>query len=329
MPGHQKVLVTGGLGIIGAYVCRALLATSRQPVIYDLGGNTGLIRDIAADCVVEHGNACDLPRLMGVIARHEPMAIAHLAGQIGPSVEQYPWSSLNANLIGTTTVFEAARLSGIQRIVFPSSRQVYGPIAEKHRHPTYDPVPEDHPRKPLLLYGKIKRACEDIADHYARLYGLDIIALRFASCFGPGRFGLHAQVSPMWGLIEAAIADRQFRIEYGADQCDDLCYSGESANGFIAALDSVACPGKFRAYNISSGELISLREMIAVLKGLYPSWSAEAGPGLDYRRSGLGNYFKMATEKAHAEIGFKPLFNYRLAAIDYAATLERLKKAIS
>ena len=320
-----QVLVTGGFGMVGAFVCRALLATSRQPLIYDLRSDHSLVRDIAADCVLEHGDICDLPRLMGVVKRYKPAAIVHLAGHVGPGVEQLPWSSLNANLIGSTTVFECARLSGIQRIVFPSSKMVYGPVAEKHRHPVYEPVPEEHPREPLKLYGKLKRAIEDVADHYAQLYGLDIIALRFGSAYAPGKFGRNDKVSPVMGLIEAAIANRPFRLEGGAEQRDDLCYSGESANGVVAALDSAARPGTFRACNIASGELISLQEMIAILQDLHPSWHAEAGPGLDYRRLGLGYYFKMATDKARAELGFKPRFDFRRAAIDYAETLGRLQ----
>src|SRR5262245_47726856 len=112
----NKILVTGGLGVIGAFVCRALLSTSQQPVIYDVGIDTKRIQDIASDCLIEHGDICDLPRLMGIISRYRPLAIAHVSGQVGPHVELLPWSSLNTNLIGTTTVFEAARLSGIQRI---------------------------------------------------------------------------------------------------------------------------------------------------------------------------------------------------------------------
>lgn len=324
----NKVLVTGGLGMIGPFVCRALLATSRQPVIYDMGSDTGLLRDIAADCLIERGNICDLPRLMDVVKQHEPLAILHFAGQTGPQVEQFPWASLNANVVGTATVFECARLSGIQRIIFPSSKMAYGPVAEKHRHPTYEPVPEDHPLAPPKHYGKMKRAMEGLADHYAQLYGLDIIALRFGSAFAPGRALLHAKVSPVIELIEAAIANRPFRIEFGADQRDDFCYSGESANGVIAALDSIPRPSKFRAYNIASGELISLREMIAVLKAIYPSWTGEAGPGLDYRRYGVGYYYKMATHKAQTEIGFKPMFDFRSSVIDYAQTLARLQKRL-
>lgn len=320
----ENILVTGGLGMIGAFICRALIANSRRPVIYDAGSSTGFIDDIVADCVIERGDICDMPRIMGVISRYKPAAIVHFAGHVGPTVEQLPWSSLNTNLMGTTTIFECARLSGVSRIVFPSSRMIYGSVAQRHQHPLYEPVPEEHPRKSPKLYGKIKRALEDIGDHYARLYGLDIVALRFGSAYAPGKFGRNDAVSPVMGLIEAAIANRPFRVECGAEQRDDLCYSGESANGVMAALNSSAQPGKFRVYNIASGELISLQEMIDTLKELYPSWQGEVGPGLDYRRMGVGYYFKMATDKAHAEIGFRPKFNFRSAAIDYARTLARL-----
>ena len=326
----EKILVTGGLGIIGSFVCRALLTSSRMPVVYDLSSDYSLMRDIASDCLIERGDVCDLPCLLSAIAEHKPVAIIHLAGRVGPSVEQNPWSSLSSNLIANTTVFEAARLSGVQRIIYPSSRQVYGPVAETHRHPNYEALIEDHPREPVIFYGKLKRAVEDIADHYARLYGLDIIALRLASSIGPGG---HSKLrdasglsSPVIGLIESAIANRPFEVEFGADQSDDLCYSGEAANGFLAALSSVFNPGQFRAYNIGSGELISLRGMVEVLRDLYPSWCGKVGPGLDYRRLGLGYYFKMSTQKAKVELGFIPAFDFRRTVIDYAQTSERLGK---
>jgi UDP-glucose 4-epimerase len=85
---------------------------------------------------------------------------------VGLRVEQHPWSSINANLMGTTTVLECARLSGLQRVVFSSSKMAYGPVMEKHQHPIYEPVPEEHPLQPLKLYGKLKRICEEVAGHY-------------------------------------------------------------------------------------------------------------------------------------------------------------------
>ena len=62
----DKVLVTGGLGLVGSYVCRALVASGRRPVIYDSGSDTALVADIAAQCDFVQGNIDDLPRLMGV-----------------------------------------------------------------------------------------------------------------------------------------------------------------------------------------------------------------------------------------------------------------------
>ena len=322
----DKVLLTGGLGIIGAFVCRALLEANCQPVVYDMGSDTKLIADVSDRCLIERGNTTDLPRLMEVIARYRPSAIIHLAGKVGASVERYPWSALDTNLIGTTTVFEAARLSGVTRIAFPSSRQVYGPVQERHRHPNYEPVTEVHPREPQLLYGKMKRMCEDVADHYAQLYKLDIVALRFGSAFGPGRLGTYSNASPLLAMTEAAIAGRPFRIACGADQYDELCYAGDYANGLVTATLSAPLPGKLRTYNIGSGELISLREMIAVLKELYPGFDGQAEPGFDYRKLGIGHYFRLSSEKAKAEIGYKPKYDFRKSVIDYAETMARLAK---
>ncbi len=243
----DKVLVTGGLGVVGAFVCRELLGQSRQPVIYDSGADTELVADIAGDCILHQGDVCDLPRLMSVIAREQPAAILHLAGRLGNSVERFPWAALNSNLMGTATVFEAARLCGIRRIVYPSSRQVYGPVAEKHRHPNYTPVPEEHPREPAILYGRLKRAGEDLADHYARRYGLDIVALRFASCIGPvprRKANDPATLSsPVLALLESAIAGRTFRIESGADQADDLCAFGRSGQWFYCCAKRRSAAG--------------------------------------------------------------------------------------
>jgi UDP-glucose 4-epimerase len=320
----ENVLVTGGLGMVGAFVCRALIASGRHPVIYDMGRNTALIRDIEKRCKIVQGDVTDLPRLAGALKEHQIRAILHFGAAVGPTVETTPWASIQSNYMGSTTVFEAARLVGIQKIVFPSSKMVYGPVDERHRHPRYEPVLETHSREPQKLYGKLKKAIEDTAEHYAALYGLDIKALRFGSAYGPGKFGRHGKVSPVMGIIEAAIANRPMAIEHGADQRDDLCYAGESANGALAALDAPATPGRYEVYNIASGELISMAEMIDVLGDLFPRWHGQVGAGVDYRDIGSGYYFLMGTEKARTELQFQPKFDFRRAAEDYHETLRRL-----
>ena len=80
---NERILVTGGLGMVGAFVCRALLAEGRQPVVYDQRTDTALVRDIAGECVIEQGDTRDQPRLMTLNAQHRPAAIVHLAAQVG------------------------------------------------------------------------------------------------------------------------------------------------------------------------------------------------------------------------------------------------------
>lgn len=317
---NDKVMVTGGLGMVGSHVSRALVASGRRPVIYDSTGDTSLIPDVAARCEIVQGDIDDLPHLMSVVREHKPAAILHFAAQVGPQVEQFPWAALNTNLLGTTTLFECARLMGVERVMFPSSKMVYGPVAQCHRHPSYEPVTEEHPREPTQFYGKLKRACEDVAAHYAALYGLDVVAFRFGSSFGPGKPGRHKVA--VAALIEAAIARQPLHFAGGAEQFDDLCYSGEAANAAMTALDSAPAHGRLRVYNISSGELISLAQIIAVLKELHPGWEGSAGAGLDYRQMGAGHYFSMAIGKAREELGFRPKFDFRSAALDYAALLK-------
>jgi UDP-glucose 4-epimerase len=316
----DTVVITGGLGMVGAHVTRALVRSGRRTVVYDAGTDKELVSDVAAHCDMVQGGVEDMPRFMGVLREYQPCAILHFAAQVGPHVELQPWSSLHVNLLGTVNVLECARLGNVLKVIFPSSKMVYGPVALQYQHPVYAPVTEDHPREPNNFYGKLKRATEDIAAHYAELYGLDVIALRFGSSFGPGKRGRHKVA--VSALIEAAIDGEPMHMAHGADQCDDLCYSGEAARASLAALTSPSSPGSFRAYNIASGELISLRQIIAVLQQLYPGWDCRAGAGLDYRNMGVGHYFAMAIDKAEQELAFRPQLDFASAVRDYAVLLK-------
>ena len=316
----DTVVLTGGLGMLGSHVTRALVRSGRRPVVYDVGNDTELVSDVAAQCDIVQGSVEDMPRFLSVLRENRPRAILHFAAQVGPHVERQPWSSLHANLLGTVNMLECARLMDVPRVIFPSSKMVYGPVALQHQHPVYEPVSEDHVREPNNFYGKLKRATEDIAEHYAELYGLDVIALRFGSTFGPGNRGRHKVA--VAALIETAIAGEPMHLPHGAEQCDDLCYGGEAARASLAALQAPTSPGRFRAFNIASGELISLVQIIGVLCRLYPGWDGRAGTGLDYRNMGVGHYFAMAIGKAERELGYKPQFDFASAVRDYAILLK-------
>ncbi|MFM8485792.1 MAG: NAD-dependent epimerase/dehydratase family protein, partial [Bacteroidota bacterium] len=105
--------------------------------------------------------------------------ICHQAalGSVPRSIQD-PLTTNAVNITGALHVFEAARRNGIRRVVFAASSSTYGD------HPGLPKV-EDRIGKPLSPYAVTKLVNELYADVYARLYGLEVIGLRYFNIFGP------------------------------------------------------------------------------------------------------------------------------------------------
>lgn|GEM_PF-458752 len=316
------VLVTGGLGMMGAPVCESLILAGYRVVVYDIGSDRSLLSSIQELCDFVHGDADDLTRLISTVQAYKPVAIVHFAAIVGSIVENQPWSGLRVNLMGSVSVLECARLSGVKRVILASSKSVYGPVPSQYKFPHFAPVTESLPREPLNHYGKLKRAVEDIASHYAELYNLDVCAFRFGTTFGPAPVVRHRAF--IANMIESAFEGSAWKAEQGADQLDDLCYSGEAGAAVISALTSKPIFGSFRAYNISSGKLISLRAMIEVLSRFNPRWEVKIGDGLDYKEIGDAYYFQMDLKRSALELSYEPKYSFLEAIENYYSIFSRV-----
>src|SRR5215203_4098166 len=111
-------LVTGGLGYCGRHVVRALAERGDQVVSYNRdfaeGGDDGV--------VLVQGELFDVPRLQHAIHAHEVKRIVHTAAMSHPDLSlDFPIATFHANVEGTLHLFEAARATGVRRIVYFSS----------------------------------------------------------------------------------------------------------------------------------------------------------------------------------------------------------------
>jgi UDP-glucose 4-epimerase len=174
------VLVTGESGAIGSWVTRELVEQGRRAVSYDARLDTTLVKDIEdkLECVV--GDILDLPSIIHTIKRYEVERIIHMAAALPDLCEANPLVGFRINVEGTLNVFEAARLMDIRRVVYASSRSVYDISRGEYAHPTYKPIDEDYPKAPRDVYGATKLFAEHMGVNYNRIYGLDVIGLRFA-----------------------------------------------------------------------------------------------------------------------------------------------------
>ena len=184
----RKILITGTAGFIGFHLARLLLAEGFRVHGYD--GMTDYY-DVtlkqrrhamllqtpgfsATEAMLE-----DQARLDAVADEFQPDVIVHLAAQAGVRYSlENPRAYLDANVIGTFNVMEAARRLQVQHLLMASTSSVYGandemPFIETEKADTQ-----------LTIYAATKKATESMAHAYAHLYGLPTTMFRFFTVYG-------------------------------------------------------------------------------------------------------------------------------------------------
>ena len=242
----MRYVVTGAAGFIGSHLSDALVADGHEVV--------------AVDCLTdyydpaekeENARGLDLQR---VDLAEEPLDLAgvdgvfHLAGQPGVRSfgEAFPLY-LRRNVLATQRVFESASVAGV-RVVYASSSSVYG---DAERYPT----PEDATPRPISPYGITKLACEQLA--YA--YGLDSVALRYFTVYGPRQ-----RPDMLFRRIcDALAAGGTIEIYGTGEQSRSFTEVGDVVAATITAM--TAAPSG-AVYNVGGGDEASLLEAIALLE---------------------------------------------------------------
>jgi len=136
----MTILLTGGMGAIGSWVARELVEASHRLVLYDARTDFSLIPDLEGRIEVVTGDLLDLPSLVRTVLEKKVERILHLAAIMPSQAQANPYQGFQVNALGTVHVLEAARIAGVQRVVYTSSKGAYGPISGEHAHPTYRPV---------------------------------------------------------------------------------------------------------------------------------------------------------------------------------------------
>lgn len=127
--GVAPVLITGGTGVIGSCVAVELVKEGHRPLLYDRRLDRTFLGGLQDQVEVIQGDVLNLEQLLGVIRARQVQTIIHLAAVIIPEAQANPHVGFQVNAGGTVNVLEAARIASCRRVVYTSSRAVYGPIA--------------------------------------------------------------------------------------------------------------------------------------------------------------------------------------------------------
>jgi nucleoside-diphosphate-sugar epimerase len=298
----RAVCVTGGAGFIGGHIVDALLSLGAViSVVDDLSNSTpehlGSLIDIEPHRVrFVHGSILDDAALLDAFERAD--VVFHLAAvsSVPRSIAE-PERSYAVNAVGTLRVAEAARRSGVKRIVYSASSSAYG--ANERLPKVETDVPE-----PMSPYGAGKLAGEHVMLSWAKSYGLSTISLRYFNIFGPRQ----PADSPYSGVIpvfaKRLLAGQQPLIFGDGLQSRDFTYVANAVLANLLAASSER-PLSGEVVNIGAGErteLVQLARLMAEGLGV-PHLKAQFQPG----RVGDVRHSLADLSKARDLIGYSPI----------------------
>jgi nucleoside-diphosphate-sugar epimerase len=241
----RVVLVTGGAGFIGSNLVRELLARGDRVRVLD-NFSTGLRRnllDITDDVEVVEGDLRSYERVHTAVRGVEVVFHQGALGSVPRSVQD-PLTSTAVNVEGTLNVLLAARDEGVRRVVAASSSSVYGDGG------TF-PRTESQAPNPISPYAVAKLAAERFCVSFARVYGLETVALRYFNVFGPRQDpgSQYAAVVPLF--VSAIAAGEPVTIHGDGEQSRDFTYVANVVDANVLAADAAGAAGT--VINIAAG----------------------------------------------------------------------------
>ncbi len=263
-----RILVTGGAGYVGSVSVAALVAAGHEvSVLDDL--TTGHAGSVPQGARLHQASYGDQAAVRGIFDGDRIEAILHCAARslVGESTRD-PAKYYRDNVAGGVALLEAARESGVTRVVFSSTAAVYGT-------PDETPIPEDAALRPINPYGETKRTFEAALAWYGAAYGFRSVVLRYFNVAGATE--THGEVhDPETHLIPnvlAAAEGRQSLTVFGDDYptpdgtcIRDYIHVADLADAHLLALEATA-PDDARTdgplvCNLGIGGGFSVREVL-------------------------------------------------------------------
>ena len=277
----QTALVTGSSGFIGSYICQRLLDEGWRVIgvdsmsdYYDVSLKERRLSKLmqSADFQTIHDKIETPGLMMSLFEEHQPDVVIHLAAQAGVrySIEN-PRSYLEANIVGTFEILEAARAYPPQHMLLASTSSAYGANTQM---PYTETDKADHQ---VSFYAATKKATENMAHSYAHLFGLPITMFRFFTVYGPwGR----PDMAPMKFAKRILAGDPIDVYNHGQMKRDftyveDLVHAlylltghppVKPDDGIVAEGDSLSPVAPFRVLNIGNAQPEPLMDFISALE---------------------------------------------------------------
>lgn len=290
----KKILITGGLGMIGQAIAQYHERNNDEVFIYDTKGN-------------EYNNATTYKSYFGklvgvgktikeVIDMVRPELISHHASKVGVAESQYKIAeySQNNNQFTADLLDALVELKYFVPIIFAGSMSVYG---EGNRfcpscftplppviHPRVEmeilcpkcgsvsivhPTPETYPHNPLSIYGSTKTNQENLLRIFGDSYGIPVTSLRYFSVYGTRSNPLNPNTGILQIIVNKLLNSDSVILNEDGEQIRDMIHCDDIAKAHYIMSRSRTKP-IFTAFNIATGKPTKIKEIVKQIQYAFP-----------------------------------------------------------
>jgi len=258
------LLVTGGAGFIGSNFVRSTIAATGEPIVnldkLTYAGNLrnlDALRDDARHIFVQ-GDICDRPLVRGLLQKHKPRAIVHLAAEshVDRSIAGAA-AFVQTNVVGTLSLLEEARACSDKiRFVHVSTDEVYGSLG-----PADPAFTEETPYAPNSPYAASKAASDHLVRAFHHTYGLETVTTNCSNNYGPYQYP--EKLIPV--IIGSALAGKPLPVYGDGRNVRDWLYVLDHCEALRLALER-GRPGE--TYNIGGNAERANIDLVKTICGL-------------------------------------------------------------
>jgi UDP-glucuronate decarboxylase len=264
---NKRVLITGGAGFVGSWICDALVGLDVEVTCVDdfsTGKKEHIDHLLDKSCFnFVEDDVCNFQ------SKVKFDYVLHLASRASPEeYQQHPIKTLRANSFGSYNMLELARKNDA-KILFASTSEVYGDAQVV-------PTPETYwgnvnPIGVRSCYDEGKRFGEALFAAYHRQYGLDVRIARIFNSYGPRLRSEGAYGRAVSRFITQALAGQPLTVYGDGTQTRSFCYVSDTVAGLFLLLTSKKTRGE--VVNIGNPEEITILELAQGIKKLANSAS--------------------------------------------------------
>ncbi len=297
----MRLLVTGGCGFIGSNFIRYVLdhygpamITNVDALTYagNLANLAGVAENYGERYEFLHADICDAGKIDAILSKHQFFAVLNFAAEshVDRSIDS-PGDFIHTNVVGTSTLLNAARRHGVRRFVQISTDEVYGSLGPDGK------FSETSPLEPSSPYSASKASSDLLALAYHHTYDMEVVITRCSNNYGPFQFP--EKLIPL--MIINALSDKPLPVYGDGLNVRDWIHVEDHCAAIVSALLN----GKAgEVYNVGSdGEMRNIDVVNMILAHLgKPQTLIKYVPD----RLGHDRRYAIDSSKAHAELQWKP-----------------------